>query len=506
MDINRLKSLLFTLLFVGIFSMLIAQEKKEVEIINADYLKYQETDGKKLTKLIGDVQLRQEDVYMWCDSALLNKETNSVDAYGHVQIQQDTITAYSNTLHYEGNKKFAVLRGNAILTDSKMKLFTEELFYNISSKTAYYLTTGKVYRDSSIIVSKKGYYYSSSKEVFFKDSVRITDPNYQLNSDTLRYHTETKVSTFYGNTEIFNKNSRIVCNNGWYDSQRDVSAFGKNTVIVNPPQLIYADSLYYDRAKGFGKAYDKFRWVDSTMDVELFGRYGEYEDERQYIMATKQPLMIYKMANDSLFLTADTLKSQTKSATDTIRNFFAYHKVRLFMNDMQGVCDSLFYSFEDSTFRMFYNPVLWSDDTQLSGDTIYLRTKEKKAESMTIYNAGFIVTPAGKKYFDQIKGINIFGYFTNNELSKVEVRGNAESIYYGKDDKNKYIGNNKAQSTDIDLYFSEKKISRIVFIRKPEAVFTPIKLLTDEQMKLKDFKWIPDRKPKNREEFIELLR
>ena len=84
----------------------------------------------------------------------------------------------------------------------------------------------------------------------------------------------------------------------------------------------------------------------------------------------------------------------------------------------------------------------------------------------------------------------------------MDVKGNGESLYYGKDDKNKYIGNNKALSTDITLYFHDKKISRIVFIQKPEAVFTPLKMLTPEQFQLKDFKWQIDRKPKSREDLM----
>lgn len=476
------------------------QSQKEVEILNADYLRFQELNEKKITSLVGDVRLKQDDVYMWCDSAHLDKETNSVDAWGSVRITQDTVTATSNTLRYEGSKKFATLRGNARIIDPRMVLTTEELFYDVKGKTAYYLNKGRVVRDSTVIDSRKAHYYSQTSEVYFKGDVRIKDPDYTLTSDTLRYNTQTKVSTFYGNTEIINKDSRIQCNNGWYDSERDVSAFGKNTVIYNPPQRIAADSLYYERFRGFGRAIGRFHWVDSTMETELLGNYAEYYDEKQFIVATQKPLLIYKMDKDSLFLTADTLKSINQTAKDTIRNFYAYYKVRMYMKDMQGMCDSLFYSFSDSTFRMFYNPVLWSDDTQMTGDTIYLTTRNKKAEKLSIYNAGFIITPSGRRYYDQIKGIDIFGYFNENELAQVDVIGNAQSIYFGKDEKDKYIGSNKALSSTISIYFKDKKIDRITFRNQPEAVFTPIQKLQQEQTKLDGFKWYIEQKPKSRDD------
>ncbi len=479
------------------------EQTKEVEILNADYLKMQEVEGKKFTRLVGNVQMKQEEIMMWCDSAILDKESNSVDAYGHVHIQQDTTDAYSNTLHHDGNKKFSKLTGNAKLSSGKMTLYTEELFYDVKNKVSYYLTNGKVTKDSTIITSRKGYYYSKVHEVYFNDSVVIVDPNYNLTSDTLKYNTDTKVSTFFGNTIIYNKDSRIFCDNGWYDSQRDVSSFGKNTIVVNPPQRLIGDSLYYERFHGFGKAIGSFMWVDSSMETEIHGHYGEFIDSQQFIMATQKPLLIYKMDKDSLFLTSDTLKSRNKSSTDTVKVFFAYHKVRMFMKDMQGVCDSLFYSFEDSTFRMYYKPVIWSDNIQISGDTAYLHTKNKKADKFEIYKSGFIISPSGKKYFDQIKGLDIFGYFEDNEMRKVDVMGNAESLYFGKDEKDKYVGNNKALSTNIAIYFKEKKIDKITFLKKPEAVFTPMKMLTAEQYHLKDFLWQIERKPKSREEMLE---
>ena len=191
-----------------------------------------------------------------------------------------------------------------------------------------------------------------------------------------------------------------------------------------------------------------------------------------------------------------------KSEKDTVKTFYAYHHVRMFKRDMQGVCDSLFYSFEDSTFRMFYSPVVWSEGIQITGDTIYLTVKNRKADKLSIYNKGFIISPSGKKYFDQIKGNNIYGYFTDNELRTIDVIGSAESLYFGKDEKEKYIGANKAMCTNITMRFKDKKINKIIFIDKPEAVFTPLKMLAPEQMKLSYFYWQIDRKPKSQEELM----
>lgn len=477
-------------------------DKKEVEIVNADLLRFIEIEGKKYTRLVGNVQLKQDQVTMFCDSATLSKDSNSLDAYGHIHIENDTINAYSKFLRYDGSRKILTLKQDAYLTDNKMKLVSDELYYNTRDKIAYYLTGGKVYREKSTIKSRYGYYYSQSSDIYFNQNVDITDPDYHLTSDTLKYNVKTDVATFFGNTIIDNKSSKIYCNNGWFDTKQNVASFGLNTKVVDGAQTLYADSLYYERFRSYGRAYKQFKWIDTSMAAEIQGRQGEYYDERQLLKAYDHAFMIYKMEKDSLFLSGDTLKSMNNSATDTTKNFYVYYHVKLFMKDMKGACDSLRYSFADSTFRMHYKPVLWADSTQMTGDSIFLRIKGKQAEKLSLLGNGFLVMPSAAKFYDQIKGKNIYGYFKENDLEKMFVDGNAESIYYGKDEKGKYMGANRSKCISMWMHFHNKKVSKVVFIQKPEAVFTPMKLLTEEDKKLLKFNWQIERKPKSREEVM----
>ena len=122
------------------------EETKEVEIVNSDILHFEEKDGKKLTKLKGNVQLKQDQMVMFCDSASLDKDNNQMEAWGHVHIQNDTIDAYSDYLSYDSKIKLVILRYHAWLTDGKAKIVSEEIFYKTKGKEAYYLTGGTVYR------------------------------------------------------------------------------------------------------------------------------------------------------------------------------------------------------------------------------------------------------------------------------------------------------------------------------------------------------------------------
>lgn len=486
------------LFFVPCF-LFAQEENKDVEILNADLLKFTEINGKKFTKLIGNVQLKQDEVFMFCDSALLDKDSNTLIAWHHIHIQQDSTHAYSTFLTYNGNTKLATLTNGVKLTDNKASIYTEELFYNSREKMAYYLAGGRVLREKSVIRSRMAYYYSTSGDVYFNKNVDIKDPEYRLTSDTLKYNLNTDFTTFYGNTTIYNQESRIECDNGWFDTKQDVASFGLNTTIYNGQQVLNSDSLYYDRRIKYGKAMNRFVWIDSSMAFELHGRRGDYYEVGKQIYAFDHAFAIYKMDNDSLFLRGDTLFSKEHSEIDTSKDFSAFHHVRFYMRNMQGVCDSFFYSTADSLFRFYYNPVLWADSTQMTGDSIHLRIKNKKADFLTLFEKSIIISPE-TKYYNQIQGKNIFGYFNDNELEKMFVDANAESIYYGKDDKGKYIGMNKATCVKMWMYFKEKKVNKVVFIEKPEAVFTPLKMISEEEKYLKLFTWQIDRKPTSRED------
>jgi len=506
--------LIFLTSFASLYSPLHAQspnepsqgeeETKEVEIINSDVLHFEEKDGKKLTKLKGNVQLKQDQMLMFCDSASLDKDNNQMEAWGHVHIQNDTVDAFSDYLNYDSKIKLLILRNHASLTDGKARIVSDEIFYKTKGKEAYYLTGGTVYRAKSVIVSRYAHYFTKTGDVFFNKDVDITDPDYHLTSDTLKYAVNTDVATFFGNTVIYNKSSRILCDNGWFDTKHSVASFGLGTVVLDGSQVLHSDSLYYERNEGYGRSYKNFHWRDTTMDFELFGKQGEYYDSVQKVKAYDKAFMIYKMDKDSLFITGDTLRSQQTSATDTTRLFLVYYHMKMYMHQMQGACDSMKYSFADSTFRMYYKPILWADTTQMTSDTIYLTVKNKKADKLYLFGSAFIIMPSSKKSYDQIKGKNIYGYFIDNSLDRMFVDGNAESLYFGKNEKNKLIGANKAQCLSMWLYFKEKKVKSVTFIGKPDAVFTPMKMLSEAEMKLKNFNWQIKRQPQSREEIMGL--
>jgi hypothetical protein len=203
---------------------------------------------------------------------------------------------------------------------------------------------------------------------------------------------------------------------------------------------------------------------------------------------------------DTMYVHADTLVSVTDS-TGKEKIVRAYFHVKIFKQDMQGKCDSLSYTTADSTIRLFHLPVLWSDENQLTSNYIELHMANKKPNTADLYGNCFIISMADSNKFNQIKGRNMIGFFKDNELYKVAVFGNGQTIYFAPE-KNEIIGMNKAESSDLIIFIEKRKIKKIEFLTKPSAILYPIIKAPAEEQKFRDFKWYTKSRPDNKDEIF----
>jgi hypothetical protein len=237
-------------------------------------------------------------------------------------------------------------------------------------------------------------------------------------------------------------------------------------------------------------------------------------------LATKKPLMIVKQDNDSIYVAADTLfsarltdlyKKDTaklktfhfKEKDSTNRYFEAYRNVRVFSDSVQSVGDSLYYSFQDSTFRLFHDPVAWSQKSQITGDTIYLYTKNKKASRIQAFENSFMVNEVQGGVYNQIKSSRMDGYFKNGSLDSVRAKGSAESIYFIQDEDSSYRGTNQTKSDAIDIYFDKGDLYKVIFRSDLKGTLYPITQKGPGEMRLSNFKWVINRRPKTKYELFE---
>jgi len=203
----------------------------------------------------------------------------------------------------------------------------------------------------------------------------------------------------------------------------------------------------------------------------------------------------------------DSLKTDTLSANKTTtlnekdstnRYFEAFRNVRIFSDSMQAVCDSMFYSFQDSVFRLFDDPVVWAKESQISGDTIFLFTKNNKADRMKITNNSLMVNKMETEIYNQVKSSRMEGYFTEGTLDSVHASGLAECIYFIQDEDSAYTGVNQSKSDILDAYFLNKGLQKVVFRSSVTGTIWPIQQKDPKEMRLTKFRWLEARRPRSK--------
>ncbi len=497
----------FILFFLFAFiSDSFSQQNSIIILKKADFWKNDKNLGENIEKIIGNAEFELDSAYLFCDSAYLNKKENNIDAFGHVHIKSgDTLDIYSDLLNYDGNTRIAELHDNVTLIDNQTTLTTNDLIYNRKTKVSSYFSGGKIVNKDNELTSLVGYYFTKQKEFFFKDSVVLINPDYVMTSDSLMYNTFTEIAYFQGPTTITGENKYVYCEDGWYNTKTDVTRLKKKVFIINKEQIIKADTVFYDKLSGFGEAFNNITIIDTAQNTVAKGNYLRYNKTKEFAYLTDSAEAILIDKKDSLFLHADSL-IVTFDSTQSTKKMFAYYKAKFYRRNLQGLCDSLVYDFVDSTINLYNNPAIWSEENQLTADSIKISIKNKTADSLMLYNSAFIISQNDSLGYNQIKGKNMIGLFKENELRRIFVTGNAETIYFVIDeDENKereLIGINKSVSSYMIIFLKDNKVKDILYLEKPDETLFPENELPPEEKILKGFKWLDEFRPKNKTEIF----
>jgi lipopolysaccharide export system protein LptA len=474
---------------------LFAQTEEKVFLERADELVGESEKGIK--KVIGNVVFRQKGTVLYCDSAYQDVAANALETFGHVRIVQgDSVTITGDKGYYDGNTRQAKMRGNVVLVDKTMTLYTEQLDYDMNASLAYYFGGGRIIDGENTLTSQKGYYDTRTKLFSFKEDVKLINPQYTLDSDTLQYSSTSKIAYFKGPTDITSKTGKLFTTNGQYNTISQASNFTARTTIDYDKYTLTGDSVYYDKQNEYGLARRNvvlFAKEDSTVVEGDIGRYnGKTGISKVYGNAVMKNIV----SGDTLYLTADTLVSVDDTVNKT-RRLFAYHDVKIFKSDLQGKCDSLLYNFTDSTIYFFRDPVLWTTGNQMLADSIHIQMANNKLDKMFLKTNAFVISEDTLVNYNQLKGRSMTAYFNkDSKIDRVFVDGNAESLYFALGEGDTLLmGMNKMECAKMLIRFSENKVSTIKAITTPDAVFIPPHEIEEPARRLKGFAWRKEERP-----------
>jgi hypothetical protein len=377
---------------------------------------------------------------------------------------------------------------------------------------------------TSTLTSNQGLYFLDQKKYRFVSNVTINNPDYIVNSDQLDYFTESNLAYLYGDSKIEGESYTIECERGFYDMEREKGIFKQNATLYYDNKIIKGDSLYFDSKLNYAAATKNISIFDSINNSIITGHYGEIFKEKDSAIITRRAMAINIVEQDSLFIHADTLVATGPEEKRILR---AYYDVRILKSDIRGRSDSLYLDESIGLTKLLKkpltkqeeqvftekdlndrNPVLWFDQSQMTGDEILLlsNTQTKKLDSLKINGNVFIVEKdtLSENGFQQIKGGLLRGAFKESKLDNIVITKNTEMVYYLYNDEDlQLIGIDKTTCSALRMSFKEGQIDEITFLVSPNGDVYPEDELPENERTLKGFSWRIVQRPETIEDLFD---
>lgn len=425
---------IFIFFFIIFFNnYLFSQDSNEPITVIGDSLVGKMIEGEAIREVYGNVVITQGNVVITCNKAIQYIYRNDAHLIGNVIVKENNMTITTDEGFYYGNKKVA-------FSDKGLKL-----------------NDGKV-----ILTAQKGEYFFNEDLAHFLTNVKLFDTTTTLTSEELFY----------------------------YQNESKAVAI-RNVKIVDPDNIILADSLTHFRVIRETFADGNVSITSLSNNVIIFGGHLEDYNERNYSLIENNPLLVQIDTSANGQIDTLVIKSEIMEAfRDSLDNYYiAKDSVKIVRGNFASFNNYTIFNRNEETLITYFNsptsfsPVLWNENSQLSGDSIFIKLNENKIERVEVYRSAFLLSQ--NEFFperhDQISGQNVIMFFEDSEIKTVEVTGGVLSIYYTYEENEKN-GLTKSSSQSAILNFEERKVTEVKLYGTPVSEFYPENLVNGKEI------------------------
>ncbi len=480
----------------------------------------------KIAKYFHGGLIKNKDTQLTSEECIYNTDTKDAFFKDSVLVINDEFTLKADSLNYNTETQFSEFIGPTLIFQDSAKIYCEAGFYDyeenyaefknrpqyikgdriaISDFMKYDGELNKVFLEGNAVFRENEKYATADRIVYDeeKDETRLEgnayfkDDENEINSDVIIYDGKTESYSTEGKTIASSGEEYIEANNSSYDNLTETTTLTGNVYLSDTEQILQTDELEFNEKTGDAFASGNVYWQDTINQITIRSDDLYFNQDADYVKAIGRPIMTSIMDGDTLYLSADTLISEKIPIenSDSIEILRAYRDVRIFKKDFQAVCDSMVYNVTDSLFVFYQHPILWSDSTQFTADTISFILKNEKIDSVFLKGNGLIVDTPDERFFNQIGGRNIIVDFENNQPFTMHVNGNAESVFYVQDDDGGYVGPNKTTCSFMDLFFDDGDLVNVKFYVQPTSSLIPMNDADHRTLQLKGFSWEKNKRP-----------
>ena len=478
-----------------------------VYLLHADELRYDMYGSNPDAQIVkGKVSFSHQGAHLTCDSAYFYQNSNSVKAFGHVHFKQgDTLSLTCNRAEYDGMMQMMHARNNVVLHHRRQVLRTDSLDYDRLYEMANFFEGGTLIDGKDKLVADWGEYHTKTREAKFVYNVKLRSGKDVVTTDTLYYDVPKSKAHMVGPSKIISGGSVVHTKNGFYNTKNDQAQLFDRSTLEDKDKTITGDSLYYVK-NGESYGYGNVVYVDKKNKNSLHCNYLRYNEKTGYGFATRNPVAIDYSQKDTLWMHSDSMKIYTFHInTDSVyRKVHAFHKVRVYRTDVQAVCDSLVFNSKDSCMTMYKDPIVWNANRQLLGEVIKAYMNDSTIRMAHVIGQALSIDEMPDSvHFNQVTSKEMKAYFENGLARMGESIGNVQTIYYLTNDKDSSIvGLNYMETDTMRMYLSPERQLQKIWANKSVGTFYPITQVPPSKVKLPNFAWFDDIRPKDKNDIF----
>ena len=392
---------------------------------------------------------------VWGDKIVYNRRSGDAELYGNIQITDtvQSVLMFADKATYQREPLEIILTQRPAIAMYSEQNGNRDTIYASASDSIRYYTKPFAELDSAAIAAAKA-----------RKGVMIIDPMKEIEKLRQEKLKEARSGRKEGREENAGNSSTRSSGRSSSRSSSQANIYaGQRAPELPSPQ---PDEQQQDSIPSAGK--ESMQQVDSTA-----------------ILAERE-------------LDAQIMRHDTCTVTFVE----AWHNIKLYGKDYQGVCDSLIYTGIDSIARLYIEPVLWSDaKNQFLSDSIFIQIRNDSLYKADFINNAFIITQEDTVHYNQIKSTEMMAYFKKNDIWRFDALGGASLIFYMEEDST-YTMINQKECKILSALIKERKIERIRYYDQLKSDLLPIYDLPINKQRLRGFKWLEERRPKSREEVM----
>ncbi len=474
--------------------------------------------GKDYQIVVGDVEFRKGDMFMYCDSAHFYDNPGALQAYGNVRMEQgDTLFVYADELNYADSTQLAILYADpgkkVRLINKDVTLTTDVFNYDMGIELGYYEVGGVLTDKENRLDSWYGEYSPSSKDALFKENVHLNslgeNDTLDIYTKEMLYNTLTHIAILDTTSTIMSADGTIYTTSGVYNTETSqADLYHRSLVVASNGNTLTGDTLYYDRNLGFGEAFGNIELTDTTNKVILNGDYGFYFEIADSALVTGRALAKeYSSPSDTLYMHGDTIRTfivitpeqalndSVTVPADTTHHLIAAPHVKFFRNDLQGLCDSMTFVQRDSMMYMNYHPVVWNESKQIFGNVIQVHLRDSTADWARLPEFGFMAEWIDEEFYNQLTGKEMYATFANGTIKHLDVSGNVQAIMLPMENDSTYNKIANLESSFLSADFKNQTIEYLKMWPETPGTMTPLYLAKKSLFYLPQFRWLEPLRP-----------